>query len=371
MAITTGTTPSNPCLKLQVDLGEFFGDAYPVKNTAGKGTIEALQSEANRAGTTALPTANGDGVRLTANTVRNLQLRYVTQDCTLDSPTFDPCNLPSLDTPAYKTANVTVTRNTSWGFQLNEDDYRDMCESKDKQYLDMVMVKYESAKRNMNQQAVALVKANMGDYPGTASNSVTSPESIPVVTAAGLVNPAGLALIAQYYRQMNVYKDPMIVGAGKLDMANRSLAYAGQAANGINAAGTNIANFFSDTDVNKNFSDGQDHALTWMPGAIQFVGWNDFVGQYAITTEQIRNGRREFKTQQTTMEFDGIRWDFIYEYDCGVHKFVWNKYFDIVPLPSDAFASCQDWNYNLHFLLSCGDVTCEMINDASTIPTSA
>lgn len=372
MAITTGATPSNPCLKLQEDLGKYYGGANPVNNTAGRGTVDALMSTANRSGTTALPTDAGDRARLTSTSVRKLQLRYVVQDCALDSFTFDPCNIPTLEGPTYKTADVTVTRSTQWGFQLTESEYREMCESKDQQYMDMVKVKYESAKRNMNQQAVALVKSAMGNYPLSGDNSVTTPATINIVNAAGAANPGAIALIDSYYESMNILRKPMLVGAGKMSLAEKALAYSTGSDLGVDGSKTSIANFYRDTDVNANFGDGNDHLLSWVPGAIQFVGWNDYVGDYQVFKPEVINGRQGWEFQKTTMLFDGILWDFVYNHSCaGVHTFMWRKYFDIVPLPSDAFGSCQGYNYALHFLLGCGDLTCNQINAATVQEASA
>jgi hypothetical protein len=372
MAITSGTTPVNPCIKVQETLDRFFA-TNPLNSTAGKGTVEALTSDVNRAGAEPLPVSDGDRARLTSTSERKLQLRYIVQDCTLDTFTFDPCNLPTLETPSYLTADVTVTRSTQWGFQLDETAFREMCEGKTQQFNDMVKVKYESAKRNMNQQAVALVKAAMGTYPLSGVNSVTTPQTLNVINGAGGANPTAIALIETYYENMNIMNtSPIMVGAGNMSLAEKALGYSGLSSNGVDGSKTNIRNFFRDTDVNKNFGDGFDHLLTWAPGAIQFVGWNDYVGQYEVFKEEIVNGQRGYEFQKTTVLFDGILWDFVYNHSCaGIHTFMWRKYFDIVPLPANAFGACQTWNFGLHFLIDCGDMSCAQIEAATTPAASA
>jgi hypothetical protein len=363
MATIIGTTAADPCLKLQEALARFYG-MNPAAEMFSTGTLEALGSAQNRSGTMYL--TEGDGPRPALSTSnRTIQARYVPKTCEATGVTWSECSYGDPQDPLWKTANITVNRSADFGFDLSEDDYRNMCESLDDGWVAFFNAKYADAKARLNNLAVIDTVAAMGRYPKSGNNSVTSPITIPVATPAGAFNPAGFGLLRTMYNQMNVTQAPIIVGAGKLDYAANAGIYSGLTNLGLDGSKGQFP-YFRDPSLNDVFfNDGDDHALTWMPGSIILAEWFEYPPNsiYEKTMTMIVNGVEvPEKSMGTIVMPDGTKWDMLYVYDCGVHKYRFRKWIGVAPLPSDAFGSCQPYNYALHVLLGCADLTCETIN---------
>lgn len=371
MATIKNATPQFPCLVAQVAINEAFIE-HPGSLPASVGAYDALTAQTNRTG---FVQTQSDLVssQPTAESNRKVQVRYIPTDCDPEFE-FDTCDLDSAPTPTYKTAELTANLSYGWGFDLSESEYRDSCDGGQQgQYGAMILSKYENAKRQFNNKITTALAALPGNYPTDGSDSLTSPKSIPVVTANGVYNPAGFGLIKSIFDAGNMRVDPILVGGtGITDMALNSLRYAiGNTSTGVGQNGSFLPNYFRDDTLNAQFGDGVTHLIGWRPGFVQLLEWYENVGEYRITEEQLVNGERRAKTQKDTIVTpDGIRWDFFYAYDCGVHKYRFRKYFGVSPIPDDAFgSSCQDFNGILHFIASCGDLDCNTL-DAALAPGS-
>lgn len=368
MATNTSSTPKHPCISLQEDLLKYFGKSNtPAAANVPTGTTDALRSAQNTSGFTQIPTASSEGkARPTGASNRKIQLRYVATDCDEDGmDEIGECNLGDSASPLYKTSDFTVGLRHSWGFDLSETDFRDICESKEQGYADFFMAKYAHAKAGLNKKLIAPIAALMGNYPLTGVDSKLTPIEVPVVDANGVFNPTGLALVQATYLQMERSETPIIVGAGKLDFAAAARAYSALNNSGIDASKLAL-NYFRDAAVNASYGDGTDNILTWMPGAIQFLEWFDNVGDFDKSIMHTVNGREVVKESTTTIITpDGIKWDMYYSYDCRTHKYRFQKWFDVASIPSDAFGACQDYNYALRFKLACGTIDCNDVNAAT------
>lgn len=365
MSIALNATAAHPCLKLQEGLDRFYS-VTPAKQEISTGTLDALSSAKNKAGVR-MQLVEGTGARPTSTTNRKIQMRYVPRTCETSGVTWSECSYGDPQDPLWKTAEVYVNRSVDFGFDLTESDYRDMCESLDDGWVAFFDAKYYDAKKRLNDLVVIDTVAAMGVYAGgtaAGDNSVTSPITIPVATPAGAFNPAGFGVIRTAYNQMNISTAPIIVGAGKLDYAANAAVYSGLADTGIDGSKGQFA-YFRDPSLNDVFfNDGDDHILSWVPGSIQLAEWFEFVGPYEKTYWfEINNERRVEKTVTTIVMPDGSRWDMLYVYDCGVHKYRFRKWLGVTPLPSDAFGTCQLGNYALHFLAGCEALTCSSLNE--------
>ena len=370
MATNKNATAQFPCQIAQASIAEAFM-SHPGALPSSIGSYEALTSGTNRTGFIQTQSLS-ENAKPTNSSNRIVQVRYVAKDCDPEFD-FDTCDLGDAPAPTYKNANLTANLDYAWGFDLSESDYRDTCDGGAfGQYGAMILAKYESAKKQFNAKIAAAIAALPGNYPTDGTDSLTSPLTIPIVTANGVYNPAGLGLIKSVFGAGNMLVDPILVGGtGITDMAVNSLRYAiGNTTTGIGQTGGFIPNYFRDDSLNAQFADGESHLIAFYPGWIQLLEWYENIGNYSIVTEQIRNGRREAETQKDTIVTpDGIRWDFFYKYDCGVHKYRFRKYFGVSNIPDDSFGStCQDFNGIIHFIAGCGDLDCNIIS--SLVPGS-
>jgi len=361
MAITTGTTPSNPCIKLQEALMKYYGKD-PAATMYSTGTLDALASAQNRSGQMELVT--GDGARPTTTSNRKVQMRYVPKTCETSGVTWSECSYGTPEAPLWKTADITINREATFGFDLTESEYRDMCETLEDGRLAFFNAKFADATSRLNALAIIDVVGAMGTYPISGNNSVTTPITVPVSTPAGAFNPAGYGLIQTVYNQMNVMESPIIVGAGKLDYARNAAFYSGLTNLGLDGSKGTIP-YFRDPFINSGFfNDGDDHILSWRPGSIILAEWLDYVGIYEKeTTIKINGVEQAEKVLTTTVMPDGSTWSTLYVLDCSVHKFRFKRNIGIAQIPSDAFGSeCQPYSWAVHFLAGCADLTCNDIN---------
>ena len=98
--------------------------------------------------------------------------------------------------------------------------------------------------------------------------------------------------------------------------------------------------------------DTDSHSLSWIPGAFQMLEWYKYVGY----NEEL--GKEDYT--ETTMTIDGITYDWSLYYDKCDHvwKYELSKNYDLWAIPDAAYEPCWDFNMRLHFVLACGDWTC-------------
>ena len=366
MATNISATPDYCCIKLQ-EGADVFGKRNPLLEKRPTGLLDALKSRANTQGVKKIETESSLGkARPTSTSNRSVKVRYTSKDCTVAPlAAVSECSLGTIgDNMVYKESSYTVDQRATWGFDLDEQTYKDFCENPAQVYADYIAKRYDAAKQDLNTKLINAIIPMIGNYAVSGTNSIATPLTIPVVNALGVPNPAALALIESHFMQMNQTESPILVGAGKLDLFNKGLGYSGLAASGLDASRASLVNYFRDVNLNTVLGGGTDHLLAFLPGAFQLLEWYDNVGDYFKKFEMIVNGKSVPSKEMSFVEIDGIRWDMYYEYDCGVHKYRFQKWFDLAQIPSDAFGACQDYNYSLHFLLGCGDLDCGAINSA-------
>lgn len=364
MATTIDATNANPCQIVQGSIEQAFL-RHPGAQPFGAGAYDALMSDVNRS--PLISTLQSGGGKPSASAKAKVQVTYVPASCEEDAEAqLDRCEFIT-DEPAFKTADLTVDSFTEWGFQLTEDDYRAMCEGDiNGVYGKMILAKYQQAKKNFNKKIVDALVLLPGNYPTNGDDSLTSPISLPIVTSAGTYLPTGFGLLKSIYNSADIYDDPIIVGGrGIPELAVNSLRYS--ALNTVPGYTVNggLPNLYLDGTLNDAFGDGDNHLLTWAPGAVQLLEWYQNADGWGWDSQITRNGAQAFDQQYTTIVTpDGIRWDFSYKFDCGVHYYKFSKIFGVAPIPSDAFGTCRDYNYILNFLATCGDLECATIEAA-------
>ena len=364
MATTIDATNLNPCQVVQAGIETAFL-RHPGAQPFGAGAYDALVSDINRSSFIQAQSASTGGASSTLKNAK-VQVTYVPASCDEDAGELDRCEFPDTES-AFKTANLTLDNEFTWGFKLTEDEYRDMCEGDiNGVYGKMLLAKYQQAKKQFNKKIVDALVLLPGNYPTNGADSLTTPISLPIVTSAGTYLPTGFGLLKSIYNSADIYDDPIIVGGrGIPELALNSLRYSAPNTVPGYTVGTGLPNLYMDGTLNDAFGDGDNHLLTWAPGAIQLLEYYQNAGNWGWAERIERNGVQAFKEQYTTIVTpDGIQWDFSYKFDCGVHYYKFSKVFGVAPMPSDAFGSCRDYNYILNFLATCGDLECATIEAA-------
>ena len=375
MATTINATNLAPCQVIQGTIDQAF-QRHPGAALTPVGAYDALVAPINR--TAFIQSVNNfAGGAPSGSSKRTVQVRYVPASCEEEQEEIGRCEFTTSE-PVFKTANLTVDDTFTWGFNLDDEEYRDLCDGDTAGiFAQMIQAKYQRAKKEFNKRILDALVLLPGNYPTNGDDSLTSPIYLPIVTTAGTYLPTGFGLLKSIYNASDIYEDPIIVaGRGIPDLALNSLRYSAMnTVPGYNVPG-GLPNFFSDGGLNDAFGDGSDHLLTWAPGAIQLLEWYQNEGRFGWKTPLVRevngtmvNGWQE--DYSTLVMPDGIKWDFFYKFDCGVHYYKFRKVFGVAPMPSDAFGTCRDYNYILNFLATCGTLDCTDITNALATPATS
>lgn len=360
MATVINKTDITPCLLLQTELVKTFGKLASDSMKPNVGFYDALLSPANRNGLTIEEEINNGLAKPTATSKRKVQVRYVKPSCGDDETTEEAvgeCVTPDRSTATVGFANLEVNDFVSFGFQLSDSEFDEMCASRTTIYTENLMTEYNKAIKRLDKKLLTKALANIGKYPDGTS-SLSSPITVPFIKADSTPNVGAFAQINSMYRQLGYPTEPFLVGDADLLNLEYMQKYLGQASSGINLGAFGFNNFHFDSQVNAQLGSGTDKMLlTFAPGAYQFLSFLDTKRREVEKPISVRiNGTEvtRFEKENKVMEFADGAWDFYYTYDCGTHNFNWKKNFDLFALPSDAVCNFP----SLLFKVSCGDLTC-------------
>lgn len=368
----------NPCLLTQVAIEQSFG-LDPSAIWHRYGMLNALVSDANRTaqGFSVLPNRDKPSA---AN--KQITVRYTPYICeTSDISSIDKCNLGEGATPTYLSANYIVDDIAIHKWSIDGEAFRSMCESPTEVTAKWLRENFNVFLGIIDRKALEAAVPLMGNYPLGANqgdNSNTDPYPVNLVDSNNNFQPMALALLTEQFDAMGKFGiDPMIVGNGYLGLVEKMRAYSGINDNGVN---TNyrggMENTFIDDLIDKTIphQDGP-RMLTWVPGSLQLITWNEFTDNYAQYQEIFRGG--SFPAEMRSYEYiwdtvdllpdrpGRLVADFLYSYDKCNDKHTWALVlnFAVVSLPEDAFAECQDYNFNLNFVQACGTLDCNATNN--------
>jgi hypothetical protein len=205
----------------------------------------------------------------------------------------------------------------------------------------------------------------MGNYvDGTDSGAALSQKSIPLINAAGHVNPAAMAAVKSQFRRMHTSTPPIVVGGDILGIWFDTRMMGGLGANAI-AADQSPATVVGGADIYMDYqldpviqtleADALSRVLAWTPGVVQMLEWYEYVGY----KQEV--GKEDYI--ETTIEIDGYTFDWSLYYDKCTHQWSYelSKVYDLFYVPDVAFdggTTVYDWNRRLAFKAECGDFAC-------------
>jgi hypothetical protein len=193
MATTLNVTNLAPCQVIQGTIDAAF-QRHPGAALTPVGAYDALVAPINR--TAFIQSANNfAGGPPSGSGKRTVQVRYVPASCEEAQADLDRCEFTDSE-PAFKTANLTVDDSFTWGFNLDDDENRDLCDGDTAGvFAQMIQAKYQRAKKEFNKKIVDALVLLPGNYPTNGDDSLTSPIDLPIVTTAGTYLPTGFGLL--------------------------------------------------------------------------------------------------------------------------------------------------------------------------------
>ena len=299
MAYTEGL-----CSAIQVNLNDIAGSNAPALRREKVGYVDALMSDANRAGFTAqiVPT-NGK--------FRTVQINYQTQPCDGDvSTSCTPNCTPDVE-PTPSEALITDFSCLKYKMGFDENEMRKLCEA------DSVWVG-QTIMNAMNAVDVALDKALLAGvgssyYLADSGTCTLGNLEVPLFNTSGQVNPMAWAYIKHIYEQTGANGIPFLIGGGSIDL----FAKATQMACCNTNYGMDMSNWMSDAyyyyDRFVNSVESATSTYMLAPGTRQLVLWNKYVGDYAKRNDSFEHG--------TVVDpFTGLVYDLKTNYDDCTEK---------------------------------------------------
>mgnify|MGYP003668918544 CR=1 FL=1 len=279
MAYTQGL-----CSAIQVNLNEIAGSNAPALRREKVGYVDAIMSDANRAGFTAqiVPT-NGK--------FRTVQINYQTQLCDDRVSTSCDVNCTPDVIPAPSEQLITSFSCLKYKMSFDENEMRKLCEP------DSVWVG-QTIMNAMNGVNVALDKALLATVYGPegtqylADNGTCTAGTleVPMFLTGGQPNPMAWAYIKHIYEQTGANGVPFLIGSSSIDL----FAKATQMACCNTNFGMDLSNWMGDAYYyTDRFISGvidPDMGILLAPGTRQLVLWNKYVGDYAKRNDSFEHG---------------------------------------------------------------------------------
>ena len=288
---------------------------------------------------------------------RKVYTKGVLPDCNTDSTPRLLCDIPTVGTTTDSpTAYLehTVEQSITRTITMDLTDFKKFCENP-QEYLSKIINSYRlGVQQEINKKTLERLLVYMGQYKaqiGTADNSLSVPEQVNLFNDLSQ-GYSGYALIKDQYAQLgHTAGEPIVIGgthvSTSLNSASRGVGY-----NQAGYAPDMLPNGFVDYSINPLFNDGQDHAITFMPGTFIYVNYND-INKNIV---ELNNSDRIRKVTKSPFG-DSFKWDFYFDVDPSGCKYqiTWQTWIDV--LCPQVYNDCIS-KPALHYLLGCTPNPC-------------
>lgn len=325
------------CEKVQSSLNQILNGKAPQNLRTPLGYLDALVSTQNTAGVEKVPVDAGNGKK------KQVRIKFIQRGVASDitTSTDSDCAVDIEKEPYDETVEVTQYIATKWmGF--DQTQMRKLCEPDGEFMQSVIRAEIDVLCTELNKDLIALQAANFGNFIDGTSVAHAVP-LLETVKKSPLYY--GESLIMEEFENLGVMQRPIVVGAGNLAHYVRQVGIGccNDAGIALNQAGN--MDFFRDRFVNSIL--GANHFIGLIPGYVQLLTWNKYVGDYRQETPS-------FSHTTITDPVTGLTFDMKWKYDDCAEKWVMNisLNYELFFIPSDSFAATDDlygMNGSLHF----------------------
>lgn len=337
------------CENVQRTLIDIFKTRAPELQRTQLGYVQALMSPINMGGVEIIPIDQGNGK------TRSVRLTYIQRgiDDDIIYTKWTDCSTDNEPGPFEQIVSIS-----NWigktGIKFSETEMRKLCEG-DQMYMARVLnANLDALTKDLDRKLLVDLTSNWGAF-------------VPALSDPGLWRDVQMLngssnMAPIYYSESQIIQDftnigytgkPIVVGTGLLAHYMRQTSIGCCNDSGINLAQAGNLYFFHDLEVNTYI--GTNHFIGLVPGMVQLITKNDYVGTYAKESPTFSHGT-------VTDPFTGITWDIKWHYnDCddtySMQIGVWYKQFF---MPSDIYQADDDFygvNGVLHYRATSAAVT--------------
>lgn len=326
------------CAAVQSSLIQLLGKKAPEVSRTAVGYLQALTSAINRQGVSYVPVDPGNGKN------KKVRITYIQRGTDSEIVTAEPanCDPQVFASPLETDVEITQYIGTKW-FGFNEKDMRKLCE-KDSEYRARVMsARIDALMVKLDKQLITLQSANFGAFNPVIYTGFKDVEMLNA-DGDGIVY-IGEAHIRDDIRNLNTSDKLLAIGAGNLSLyaSMADIGCCNQLGQDLSKAGD--MNFFYDKYVDSIL--GANHFIGLIPGYVQLLTWNKYVGEYRKETPTFSKG--------TILDpFTGVTLDMKWEYKSCEEQYAvqLSLNYELWFLPTDAFAAGDEMegvNFTLHY----------------------
>lgn len=326
------------CEKVQTSLVEIFGNNAPNLKRTQVGYLQALTSPQNTAGMTILPIDPGTGKK------KQVRVKYSQRGTESDITTSKPasCATELEKEPFEETVDISNYIGTK-GLKFSESEMRKLCGPDSAWMAEVINNEMDALAVKLNKYLITNQSSNFGAF----NPNVVGAKTVNLLYGAqNAANYIGEATIMEDIEALDSSAKPLVIGSGKLGLYSRmtGIGCCNTLGQDISQAGN--MDFFRDRFVG-NILGNADDFIALLPGHVQLLTWNEYVGSYAKENQTFSHGT-------ITDPFTGMVYDMKWHYnDCDDYYFVqlgvnWDQYF----MPSNAFSAYDElvgMNGSLHY----------------------
>ncbi len=334
MAFTEGL-----CEAVQSSLIEIHGAKAPSLSRTQTGYLDALQSAQNNAGITKVPVDNGTGKK---KQVRIKFIKRGVEDDIVEVDNTKTCATDLEKEPFEDTVEITKFIGTK-GMKFDEEEMRKLCEADSAYMGGVIRAMINPLVTKLNKALITLQSANFGDFYDNDNDAQT-------VQLLQGDNEAprylGEHQIKEDFADLEVNEKPMVIGAGNLSKYASQVAIGCCNGDGVDLSRGGDLMYFRDKAVESIL--GANHFIGLVPGMVQLLTWNKYVGTYRKENDKFSKGT--FVDPVTGLTFD-MKWQYDECLEIYSVRFFLN--YEMYFLPDNAYAAGDPMNGvngSLHYI---------------------
>jgi hypothetical protein len=319
------------CEKVQEALNNVVSDKPSIKRTQ-LGYLQALTSNQNTAGVTAVPIDPGNGKK---KSVRLTYIKRAGDESEVKETEITDCSTEVEREPFEEIVDIESYQRSP-GLKFDENQMRKLCAPDSTYMQEVVSAELDLFMRVLNKKLIATQAANFGTFNGGA----TFKSVVLLKGSDSKPNYFGESEILEAFEDLDVAGRPIVIGAGNLGHYVRQVGIGCCNEAGINFAQAGAMDFYRDRFVEGIL--GANAFIGLVPGMVQLMTWNKYVGTYAKENQVFSHG--------TIIDpVTGIKLDQKWHYnDCND---TWALHFglnyDLHFLPDNAFTAADElFGYN-------------------------
>lgn len=272
----TGTFSAGICLERLIDLSDVKGDFNnPLYKRTPLGGIEALVSPLNRTG---ISIEKQDGSKQ-----KSVRIKWLQRDVQSQVLTSKPSCSDDVTYSDFNEETISVNNYVYRTFGLKTSEVKKICEGR-VQFMEMNIKKsFDSLAREINEQFLTELALNFGINVRTGNTTASDLTVFP--DATGNPNARPLQILKNDYNVRNQFVgNMMVIGAGNIYDYWTTLTSACCNDGGVDMLSlSNKLGWSPFVDVMAEDVLGTNHFAVLEPGAVQFIPFNEYVGEDATS----------------------------------------------------------------------------------------